>query len=196
MGDAIGALFEGEENPLPDAFKVSMKDLSCYDETINQIMRINEVDSVSDKSDISKKLSDLKRLVTVVGFWAILGLASISLLIISNTIRITMYNRRFEISIMKSVGATNMFIRIPFIIEGLVLGLISALLSIIILHIIYGRAIILINSIVPFSNLSFDNTYKQLLFIFISSGSFLGVFASMISIKKYLKKEGGMAVAW
>lgn len=196
MGEAISSLFEGEDNPLPDAYKVSMKDLSCYDETVKQIMNIDEVDSISDKSDISKKLSDLKRLVTVVGFWVISGLASISLLIISNTIRITMYNRRFEISIMKSVGATNMFIRVPFIIEGLVLGLISAFLSMLLLHIICGRAISLINSIVPFSSLSLNDTYRQLLIIFISAGSFLGVFASMISIKKYLKKEGGMSVAW
>lgn len=196
LGDSISSLFQGEDNPLPDAFKISMKDLSLYDDTIDKIMDIDVVDSISDKSEIAKKLTDLKKLVSVVGFWINLGLAIVSLMIISNTIRITMHNRRFEISIMKSVGATNSFIRAPFIIEGFMLGLISAILSITILHIVCVKAIGLINNIIPLNSLFFEETFKKIVISFVLSGSLLGVFASIISIKKYLKKEGGISVAW
>ena len=195
-GNYISDIFEGEENPLPDAFRITMKDFSIYNETVNQIMNIEEVSSISDKSDIAKKLSDLKKLVSIIGFWVNVGLAVVSLMIISNTIRITMYNRRFEISIMKSVGATNMFIRTPFIIEGFLLGLISASLSIAILNLIFMYATSLINNIIPLNNFFLKQTLDKLIFVFMASGGFLGVFASLISIKKYLKKEGGLSVAW
>ena len=195
-GNYISDIFEGEENPLPDAFRITMKDFSIYNETVNQIMNIDEVSSISDKSDIAKKLSDLKKLVSIIGFWVNVGLAVVSLMIISNTIRITMYNRRFEISIMKSVGATNMFIRTPFIIEGFLLGLISASLSIAILNLIFMYATSLINNIIPLNNFFLKQTLGKLIVVFMASGGFLGVFASLISIKKYLKKEGGLSVAW
>lgn len=196
LGDSITSLFEGEANPLPDAFKVQMVDLSLYNDTVEKIMSISEVDSISDRSEIAKKLSDLKKLVGLIGFWVVLGLVLVSLMIISNTIRITMHNRRFEISIMKSVGATNAFIRAPFIIEGLILGIISAVLSIVILKIVCGQAIGMINTIIPFNFSSFNRMFKELFLGFVCSGAFIGVFASLISIKKYLKKEGGISVAW
>ena len=195
-GNYISDIFEGEENPLPDAFKITMKDFSIYNETVNKIMEIDEVNSITDKSDIAKKLSNLKRLVSIVGFWINVGLAAISLMLISNTVRITMYNRRFEISIMKSVGATNTFIRTPFIIEGFMLGLISASIAIFILTFICVHAANLINNIVPLNNLFFKETLNKLAIVFMASGTLLGVFASVISIKKYLKKEGGLSVAW
>ena len=196
LGDSINDIFEEDENPLPDALKVSMEDLSFYEETVNKIMDIPEVDSVSDRSEIAKKLSGLKRLVTMVGFWITIGLAIVSMMLISNTVRITMYNRRFEISIMKSVGATNAFIRSPFIVEGLIIGIISAALSSVILKIICSQALLLISSIIPLDGSLFDVMLKKIFGYFFISGSILGIFSSIISIKKYLKQEGGMAVAW
>ena len=132
----------------------------------------------------------------MVGFWITVGLAIVSMMLISNTVRITMYNRRFEIIIMKSVGATNAFIRSPFIVEGLIIGIISAALSSVILKIICSQALMLISSIIPLDSSLFDVMLKKIFGYFFISGSILGIFSSIISIKKYLKQEGGMAVAW
>ena len=196
LGDSVMSLMEGEENPLPDAFNISMEDLSKYEDTVAQIMVLPYVDSISDRSDIARRLSDFKKLLTLVGFWVTFGLSIVSLMIISNTVRMTMYNRRFEISIMKSVGATNGFIRAPFIVEGTLLGLMSAVFSTLILYIICGQAIELISKFMPLNVSSFNETFKDIFIVFVVVGSLLGIFASVISIKRYLKKEGGLPVAW
>ena len=100
----------GDDNPLPHAYHVVMADLSLYDQTVEQLMHVDGVSSVSSRSDVAEKLTSLNTLVTMMSFWIILALAIISLFIISNTIRMTMFSHRFEISIMKSVGATNVFV--------------------------------------------------------------------------------------
>ena len=90
----------GADNPLPDAFRISMKDLSLYDDTIAQITALEGVQQVDDYSDVAEKLTSLDSLVTMVGFWIVLLLSLVSLFIIANTIRVTMFSRRVEISIM------------------------------------------------------------------------------------------------
>ncbi|MCL2312546.1 MAG: permease-like cell division protein FtsX [Firmicutes bacterium] len=196
IGDSLNLFCEGEENPLPDAFHVSMSDLSFYDCTIDKITKIESVDSVSDRSEVAKKLSDIKRLCINIGSWIVFGLSMVSIMIISNTIRITIHNRRFEINIMKSIGATNMFIKIPFIVEGVIIGLISSSISIFILKLIYNQIIDLINGIMLFSTISFNEMFGKIFLIFLVSGITIGVIAGLISIKRYLNKEGGISVAW
>ena len=195
LGDSLIDLFEGD-NPLPDAFQISMEDLSKYQETVSLISSMTEVDSISDRGEVAKKLSNLKSLLKKLGIWIVVGLMSVSIMIISNTIRITMYNRRFEISIMKSIGATNMFIRLPFIVEGIILGSISSVISIFILKFAYERATEITSSLVPIAIFSFDRIFYQMLGAFVIFGIFLGIVSSLLSIKKYLNKEGGMSVVW
>lgn len=113
---------DGDENPLPDAYQISMHDLSKYDETIQQIQAIEGVDHYTDYSDIATKLSNIDMIVRVASLAIIVILAIVSLFIISNTVKVTMFSRRTEISIMKSVGATNGFVRIPFIVEGMLIA--------------------------------------------------------------------------
>ena len=107
-----------------------------------------------------------------------------------------MYSRRFEISIMKSVGATNWFIRIPFIIEGMTIGLISAILSTLILKFAYDELMVVINNIVPFKGIPFNNLVWHVAGGFAIIGIMFGLIGGLISISRYLKKEGGDVVAW
>lgn len=195
LGDSLMELFEGE-NPLPDALQITMEDLSKYQETVDSILKIPEVDSVNDRSEIAEKLFNIKSLLKKLGIWAAVGLMSVSVMVISNTIRITMHNRRFEISIMKSIGATNMFIRMPFIIEGVILGLTSSFISIFSLKLIYEKTSELISNLIPITIFSFDKIFCQMFASFIGFGVFMGVISSLLSIKKYLNKEGGMSVVW
>ena len=113
LGDVV---FErlNDQNPLPDAYIVKMKDLSKYSSTVKTVLAIKGVESVQSRREIAEKLTSIDNLVQNLSLWILIALGVISLFIISNTIRATMYSRRFEISIMKSVGATNHFVRFPF----------------------------------------------------------------------------------
>lgn len=197
--DMLGDLFsqlEGSENPLPDAFHVTMDDLALYNETVSNIKAVPGVASVSDRSETAQKLTDLNRLVSTGGVWIVLSLGAVSLFIISNTIKVTMYNRRFEINIMKSVGATNWFIRIPFLIEGVVIGLISAIIATATLKFAYDELMSVVDQIIPFNWIVFSDIILYVFLGFAISGVFFGLIGGLISISRYLKKEGGDVVAW
>ena len=107
-----------------------------------------------------------------------------------------MFSRRLEISIMKSVGATNSFIRIPFIVEGVVIGLISAIISTILLKLLYNSLISGMNQIVPFTGISFDNVAMPIILGYVIAGVVFGALGGLISIRKYLKKDGGDSIGW
>lgn len=139
LGDDLFAEMQGR-NKLPDSFIVVMKDLSKYDDTVAQIKKIDGVDSISNHRELAKKLTDISNLVNMICIAVVCALTIISIFIIANTIRATMYSRRFEISIMKSVGATNSFVRWPFLIEGMIIGLISAIVSTGAIAILYETA--------------------------------------------------------
>ncbi|MCI1965591.1 MAG: permease-like cell division protein FtsX [Oscillospiraceae bacterium] len=186
----------GSDNPLPDAFQVSFKDLSKYKDTVAQILKIEGVSSVNDYSDIAAKLTNLHRLVTTVGFWIVLLLSLVSLFIISNTIRVTMFSRRLEISIMKSVGATNWFVRVPFVVEGILIGLISGAVGSLLLRLLYDKLTGTLTSITLFAPLAIGEIQWKITLLFLLAGSLFGALGGAISIGKYLKKEGGEIVDW
>lgn len=186
----------GKDNPLPDAFEISFKDLSKYKDTVARVEKIDGVSSINDYSDIAKKLTSLDHMVTTAGFWIILLLSLVSLFIISNTIRVTMFSRRLEISIMKSVGATNWFVRVPFIVEGVIIGLISGLIGSLILTLLYGKMTQTLTSITLFSPIVIGPLEGTITLAFILAGSLFGAVGGAISIGKYLKKEGGDIVDW
>lgn len=181
----------GDENFLPDAFQISMKDLNLYDETAAQIEAINGVDEIIDYSDIAEQLTDLDNLVTSAGFWIVLILSLVSLFIISNTIRVTMFSRRLEISIMKSVGATNWFVRVPFIVEGVIIGLLSGAVASGLLVFLYNKLVASIASIPLFSPVEIGPLALRITLLFMLAGSLFGALGGLISLGKYLKKEGG-----
>lgn len=186
-----------EKNPLPDAYKVVMEDLSLYDQTVQEILKVDGVDTVDSRKDVADKLTSLNTLVTMMSFWIILALAIISLFIISNTIRMTMFSHRFEISIMKSVGATNRFVRVPFIIEGIIIGIVSAGLSIGALTLLYDAVSKAIEGFLPsFKCIPFEDVMWFIIISFVSAGVVVGALGSFLSIRKYLKREGNEILGW
>lgn len=178
-------------NPLSHYAKVSMEDLALFDATIAEIEGIEGVDTIQSQSDIAKKITDIKNALSIVGFWIIAILMVISIVIVSNTIRVTMYNRKLEISIMKAVGATDGFIRLPFLVEGVCIGVISAGVTSTILFFIYNAVMstvqdtLSLTRIVPFGEFALS-----LIGIFMAIGILAGVFSSLFMISKYLRKEG------
>jgi cell division transport system permease protein len=193
-GDA--ALFEGfDEIPLPDAYKVTVKDLSQFENTVSQIKQINKVDSVRENSDLASKLLSLRHAVSIVSVGLVVMLFLVALFIISNTIRITMFSRKLEISIMKAVGATNWFIRWPFMIEGMILGTISGIVSLGVLWGLYAvaeKVFAQTLSLIGFSLVPFSEYWWQILLVFVAIGLFTGGFGSLVSMAKYLKEQGSV----
>ena len=193
-GDA--ALFEGfDEIPLPDAYKVTVKDLSQFENTVSQIKQINKVDSVRENSDLASKLLSLRHAVSIVSVGLVIMLFLVALFIISNTIRITMFSRKLEISIMKAVGATNWFFRWPFMIEGMILGTISGIVSLGVLWGLYAvaeKVFAQTLSLIGFSLVPFSEYWWQILLVFVAIGLFTGGFGSLVSMAKYLKEQGSV----
>lgn len=178
-------------NPLSCGAKVILKDLSIFDETISKIREVKGVDSIESQSDLAEKITSIKNGVSIAGFWIISILLIISLVIVSNTIRVTMYNRKLEISIMKAVGATDSFIRIPFIVEGVMLGLISAVISLVMVYFCYRIILETMGTILgTMAPVAFSSVVFQILGIFVVIGVVAGVLGSVIIIGKYLKREG------
>lgn len=196
LGEEVFKNMLGKNNPLPNAVNVTMDDLSKYDETVKKILKIDGVDSVNSRREVAQRLTSLNKLVSRLSFFVIIALGIISLFIISNTIRMTMYSRRFEISIMKSVGATNAFVRIPFIIEGVVMGLISSALSTLALMFVYDLVMSAIEHLIPITTIPFMDVIWIVIASFTVAGTLIGALGGFISIRKYLKKEGNEILGW
>ena len=187
------ALFEGfKTSPLPDAFKVTVKDLSRFKETVSEIEKLDGVYNVRENSDLASKLVTVRRAVTIVSAGLVSMLFLVALFIISNTIRITMFSRKLEINIMKAVGATNSFIRWPFMVEGVLLGIISAGVSILLLWGLYELIIYAFSSVITMIGFSFVPFLSYIWYIFgafLAIGIVTGSFGSMVSMNRYLKEE-------
>lgn len=197
LGEEVFLNMSGDDNPLPHAYHIVMSDLSLYDQTVEEIEKVDGVDSVDSRKAVADKLTSLNTLITTMSFWIILALAIISLFIISNTIRMTMFSHRFEISIMKSVGATNSFVRIPFVIEGVIIGLTSAVVSIGLLTVLYDRVLVAVESILPLNGyVPFADVVWYIVIAFVGAGVIVGALGSLLSIRKYLKKEGNEILGW
>lgn len=189
-----GDLFDGYkgENPFPDAYQVSVKDVERYTETVEELRGITQVEKVSERTEEAETMLNVRNTVSVISFWVIGLLILVALFIISNTIKITIYERRLEVSIMKSVGATNGFITMPFIIEGMLIGLIAGLLSTGILWYVYGLAADGIFKMSAFATLvPFSDVGWLILLCFLGIGMAAGALGSFISVQRYLRTNGG-----
>lgn len=210
LGDEIFQNMTGKGNPFPYSYKITvdtetMQNVEQYDAVVNQLKQVKlvrngevlgGVQSVSSHRDMAQKLTTLSSLITMMSFWIIIALAIISLFIIANTIRMTMFSHRFEISIMKSVGATNTFVRIPFIIEGAVIGLVSALVSIGILYFLSNAVIVAMKTILKFNYTPFTDVIWYISGAFVGAGIIVGILGSLLSISRFLKREGNEILGW
>jgi len=184
QGDILSAI---EVNPLPASYEIKVKDSKKIEQTSNQIAKLKKVEEVEYGQGIVEKLLNFSYIFRKMGI-IILGLLVLaSILIISNIIKITVYSRKNEIEIMSLAGATNWFIKWPFVIAGFLQGFISALLAISILYKVYYLAIRSIHQAIPFLAVVWDK--MELLPIGISIivlGSLVGILGSMFSVGKYL----------
>ena len=179
----------------PDMFSVSyvvtLTKLELDDQVYNAIKELDTVREIQNKKDTIETLSKVGNTIKIVTFVMFAILILISLFIISNTIKLTVHARRKEISIMKYVGATNGFIRTPFMIEGIIIGLISGLLSILIVGGGYNYIATRLASSdtwqrLSINLLSFSDMFGQIVLVYMVLGVGIGILGSSISMRKYL----------
>lgn len=195
-GDMDKAAYESlqEDNPLQDAYIVSLKDLEQFETTLGSIRKLSGVEDVSYDGGIAETLTRVRGVVLGIGGAIIVVLLAVSLFIISNTIKLTVYNRRLEIYIMKSVGATDGFVRFPFVVEGVVLGFVAGSVGFGLVYLLYSQLVKSFSSGLLWNLVPFGNVWTVLLVGFMAGGVLVGMCGSAISMSRYLKQEGALRI--
>ena len=189
LTEGIVDSYQGDKNPMPNAYMITMEDLDLFRQTLKEVQNIPGVEEASYDAGVASTLSQVRKVVLAIGGGIIGVLLVVSLFIIVNTIKLTVYNRRLEIYIMKSVGATDGYVRFPFVVEGLLLGVVAGGIGYGLISLLY-RA--LANNLTTFKLVPFGQQWLPLLVCFMAGGMLVGVCGSAISIRKYLKQEGSM----
>jgi cell division transport system permease protein len=185
--DQYQLLFEGREDIYPASFIITLKDLKQASVVKSEILKIQV-----DNKDVIKKvlysqdtlivLGKIAKTAKVLSITFLIILSTMATFIIMNSVKLIMYARRREISIMKYVGATDRFIKAPFIIEGILVGVLGGLITLLIIQLIYGGLTKEASSMI----VQFSKIRTSLFWIFMLLGIGIGTIGSSISIKKYL----------
>lgn len=180
--------YEGEKNPLSNSYLVKLESADYADKVETEMKELPGVDTIRNDKDTLKKIDSFATTVKWIGVILFIVLAAVSVFLIMNTIKLTVYSRRREVGIMKFVGATDWFIRWPFMIEGIIIGIIGGIISNLCLFAIYkavSNAIVssmfMSASLVPASFVLY-----ALIWPFILAGVLLGAFASYIALRRFL----------
>ena len=181
-----------EDNPFPASYVVTLTDLKLNTQVQEEIMSLEKVDSITSSNDTINGLVTIANAVRIVSAVILTLLVLISIFIISNTIKLTVHARRKEISIMKYVGATDSFIRWPFVIEGIIIGIIAAVISIVVLGVAYNLLVnvtsgSMLLSKIGISLLDFSSMITLLIIVYLGLGIGIGALGSTISMRKYLQ---------
>ena len=194
LGDSSEILdpYSGEDNPFKASYVITLTDLTKSDEVQAQIESFENVTKVEAGNVTINRLIEIANGIRTATGVILVLLILISIFIIANTIKLTVHARRKEISIMKYVGATNGFIRWPFMVEGIIIGILSALITVVILGFTYNVVADNITqsgtmAVIGYNLLNFSDMLSLLLTVYIIMGIGIGTIGSAISMKKYLE---------
>lgn len=189
-GDKSYLLESLKNNPLPNSLIIKVSDLTKADETVTAASKLTGVEDVSYYKDTVDKLLKFTHGLQTAAIIIMTFLIIVSVVVVSNTIKLTVFNRAEEISIMKYVGATNWFIRGPFLMEGIFIGGFSALLSSGIVALIYSRVVASIGeqltSMIQMPMVPVGFMTWNLVWIFLALGISIGAWGSIISMRRFL----------
>ena len=190
----IGILDGLEDDTLLNTYVLRVRDLSLLDDTVARLRGKDGMLQVNAATDVANILTGINRVVHISGLVIVVILIAVSIVIITNTIKLTVYTRRKEINIMKYVGATDTFIRLPFLVEGMLIGLIAAGLSFLILGFGYTYLMEWLEEnyagefpIIVLNAVDFWEIAPQIMIGFVAIGVFISVVGSGVFVKKYLK---------
>lgn len=189
-GDNAYLLDGLENNPLPNSLLIKVTQLELADAVVAKIKTFEGIEDIKYYKDTVDQLMKVTGLIQVGALIVILFLVIVSVVVVSNTIKLTVLAREREISIMKYVGATNWFIRGPFLIEGILIGILSALLSVGIISLIYYKITELIGQeifvMLSTTMVPGDFLVVHIVWIFLALGVSIGACGSIISMRRFL----------
>ena len=181
----------GGSNPLPDAYHIKLMEMEQMENAVNYLSnkeKFPQIELVSYGQDVVENLIALTDTLEIACIAVVAAMLLIALFLVNSTIRLTVASRGEEISIMKYVGATNLYVRVPFFLEGLLIGIVGALLADAVLYFGYGAIINAMAVRVSFVSLLVDNRLMWILMLsLLAGGTLLGALGSNIAIRKYLK---------
>ena len=176
------------DNPLRDSYQITMDDVSLHADTVKALENINGVAASSSMQEVSERLIQIRQVVNLISYTMVALLGGVSVFIIANTVKLAMFARKEEIAIMKMVGATNHFIRAPFVVEGMFLGLSAAALAFFVLWGVYAYVSAQLAEVTSILTMvAFAAVWKEVLAIMLGAGLLLGVGGSVITIRRFLK---------
>ena len=191
-GDNAYLLDNLKSNPLPDSFMVYVEDKDAASSVATQAPEINGVDDVVYYQDTIEKLAKVTHFIEVGSVACMAFLIIVSIVIVANTIKLTVFNKAKEIGIMKYLGATNSFVRAPFVLSGMFIGIFSAGISSGLIYLIYNKIITLLGAdiakIVSVSLIPAMDLIWIILGTFVGLGVGIGIIGSFISIARFLRK--------
>ena len=177
-----------DDNPLRDSYQITMKDVSLHGETVKALEALNGVAASSSMQEVSERLIQIRRVVHMISLTLVALLGAVSVFIIANTVKLAMFARKEEIAVMKMVGATNHFIRAPFVVEGMFLGLCAALLAFFIQWGVYAYVTAqLAQGTAILTMVDFRTVWQPVLGIMAGAGLLLGGGGSVVTIRRFLK---------
>ena len=189
LGDNKG-LMEGYDlnnNPLPSSFIVKLKDPSAATEVTKAVEGMTGVESIGNQQEVIDTISKFVNIIQIVGIGLFIVFIGVSVFLIMNTIKLTVYSRRREVGIMKFVGATDWFIRWPFVIEGIVIGAIGSVASTILLYFTYSGVFNwIVNSMFIVNLVAPQFVLTTLLGLFLIGGVIVGAIGSIFALRKFL----------
>ena len=177
------------DNPVRDSFRVIMKDISLHSETLKALMEVAGIADSNSDVELSEKLVSLRSVINTISITLIIMLGAVSLFIISNTVKLALHARADEIGIMRMVGATNGFIRGPFVVEGIVLGVVAAVFVFAAQWAVYNYlgAQLLEGFGAIFELVPFETFRYELAAMLFGAGVVLGVGGSVITIRRFMR---------
>lgn len=177
-----------ENNPLPDSYEITYIDTEKVGELDYQLHQIEGIVKVNNRLDLATSIESVKSGVMLVFVWFLAILSVVSVFIIINTIKLSVFARRHEISVMRYVGATGWFITLPFIFEGIIIGVFSSVVAFFAEWYIYSYIeTMVLTDLQMISILTFQEIRNTVLFGFMGLGVVAGIIGSSISLSKYLK---------
>lgn len=178
-----------DASDLRHRFVVTLEDNTLIEQTGIDLQNVSGVADIRAEYELAEGFSTMQQILQIASMAVISVLLVVSLLIISNTVKLAMYDRKDEIAIMKMVGATNGFIRLPFVVEGFSLGMIGAALAFGAEWAMYDALVTKINTVDTlqlFSFVPFDNLLVPMVVVFLGAGMFVGIIGSWTSIRKFM----------
>ena len=177
-----------DDNPLRDSYQIAMDDVSRHAETVEALEMIQGVAASSSMQEVSDRLIQIRKVINLISVTLVALLGAVSVFIIANTVKLAMFARKEEIAVMKMVGATNHFIRAPFVVEGMFLGMCAALLAFFVQWGVYAYVTKqLAEGTAILTMVSFSTVWQPVLGLMLCAGLILGVGGSVITIRRFLK---------